>query len=83
MGTGWVGLDMARKDGAMFSAYREAIKHQGNFLEISTADFVQLVIGAGYAITAAEANIYITAQRQNVKIVTEGVHGFHLFRFTH
>lgn len=74
---------MARKDYAMFTAYRNAVTHRGNFREIATSDMVRLVSAAGYAVTPAEANNYITSQRQNVKIVTEGLHGFHIYAFTH
>lgn len=74
---------MARKDFAMSAAYCDAVTHQGIFREIATADLLQLVSEAGYAITPAEANNYITSQRQNVKIIAEGKHGFHLYRFTH
>ncbi|WP_336795859.1 hypothetical protein [Erwinia aphidicola] len=73
---------MARKDSAMFNAYWNAVTQRGNFREITTSDMLQLLSDASYVITPAEANNYITSQRQNVKIIAEGKHGFHLYRFT-
>lgn len=74
---------MARKDSAMFNVYWSAVTQRGNFRGITTSDMLQLLSDAGYVITQDEANNYITSQRQNVKTIAEGKHGFQLYRFTH
>lgn len=76
------GLEMAKKDFALFAALRASTKHAGNYLEISTADFINFMLADGYPITPAEANKYILSQGR-LKIIREGEHGLHVFGFTH
>lgn len=71
---------MARTDFALFAAYHDATHQVGNHLEITTADFIQL---AGYPVTPVEANKFILAQIQRVKVISEGEHGKHIYRYSH